>query len=271
MPSSVVAVEVEKETWPAKLPSEYTPSDMRITEYFVRGTQPTEISDRYAKINDVDNLRSTKVDANTVTLTWDYDIPNVLTEEYINAYFTSSTVFGKDIKPLIKNRLEYNSNKLGDIVFAIYSQDADDNLTLLDTVTENTYTYTGYGNVDLLVVAAHEKFKANASKGIKISLNLPEEDVTNLTATLKGSTSITTDVQTYTENGFKSILYGDINVINSATIEYQVVTNSTTTSYDSVSTLESYINSLPAGTYKINYIVTYLANKITKTRNLTLK
>jgi len=83
MPSSVVAVEVEKETWPAKLPSEYTPSDMRITEYFVRGTQPTEISDRYAKINDVDNLRSTKVDANTVTLTWDYDIPNVLTEEYI--------------------------------------------------------------------------------------------------------------------------------------------------------------------------------------------
>lgn len=34
MPSSVVAVTVEKETWPAKLPSEYTPDDMKITEYF---------------------------------------------------------------------------------------------------------------------------------------------------------------------------------------------------------------------------------------------
>ena len=51
-PSSVVAVQVEKESYPAKLPSEYTPSDMIITEYFKRGTQPTEVSDRYAKLND---------------------------------------------------------------------------------------------------------------------------------------------------------------------------------------------------------------------------
>ena len=54
-PSSVVAVQVEKETYPAKLPSEYTPSDMIITEYFKRGTQPTEVSERYAQLNDITN------------------------------------------------------------------------------------------------------------------------------------------------------------------------------------------------------------------------
>lgn len=44
MPSSVVAVTVEKETWPAELPSEYTPDNMKMTEYFKKGTQPTEVS-----------------------------------------------------------------------------------------------------------------------------------------------------------------------------------------------------------------------------------
>jgi len=271
MPSSVVSIEVEKETWPAKLPSEFTPKDMRITEYFVRGTQPTEVSNRFAKINDVKNLKSTKIDTNTVTLTWNYEIPDVLTEEYLNAYFTSSTVFGKDTKSLVNKRMEYNTKTLGDIVFAIYRQDTADNLTLLDTVTENTYTYKGFGSADLLVVAMHEKFKANASNGIKISLNLPEEVTVDFTATLKGSSSVITDIQTYKENGFKRIMYGDVNVTDSANIEYRVVANGSTTSYDNVSDLETYINSLPAGTYKINYVITYLNSKVTKTRNLTLK
>lgn len=270
MPSSVVAVEVEKETWPAKLPSKYTPADMRITEYFVRGTQPTEASDRFAKINDVQNLKSTKIDTNTVKLTWDYDTPEVLTEEYITKYFTSSSVFGRDTKKLINNRLDYNKKNLGNVVFEIYNQIDEENTTLLDTVTDTSYTYIGYGNVNLLVVARHEKFKANASNGIKISLKLAEEVPKELKATLKGSSSIITDIGTYRENGFKSIIYGDIDIMNSATIEYQVIASTGTTTYSSITELETYINSLPAGTYKINYVVTYLTNKVTKTRNITL-
>ena len=60
IPSSVVAVTVEKETWPAQLASEYTPDSMKITEYFKKGTQPTEVSQRYAKLPAVTNLKSTK-------------------------------------------------------------------------------------------------------------------------------------------------------------------------------------------------------------------
>ena len=54
-PSSVVAVQVEKETWPAKLPSENTPKDMITTEYFIRGTQPTQVSERYQTLNEITN------------------------------------------------------------------------------------------------------------------------------------------------------------------------------------------------------------------------
>ena len=61
MPSSVVVVvTVEKETWPAKLPSEYTPDDMKITEYFKKVLNLLEISERYAKLPDVTNLKSSK-------------------------------------------------------------------------------------------------------------------------------------------------------------------------------------------------------------------
>lgn len=71
MPSSVVAVTVEKETWPAKLPSEYTPDDMKLTEYFKKGTQPTEVSERYAKLPDVTNLKSSKTTGG-YKLTWNW-------------------------------------------------------------------------------------------------------------------------------------------------------------------------------------------------------
>ena len=52
VPSSVVGVVVEKDSWPAQLPSEYTPADKKTgVEYFVRGTQPTEVSARYKKFD----------------------------------------------------------------------------------------------------------------------------------------------------------------------------------------------------------------------------
>ena len=82
MPSSVVAVTVERETWPAQLPSEYTPDNMKITEYFKKGTQPTEVSERYAKLPDVTNLKKTDTSDGYV-LTWNWQEPNVLNETYL--------------------------------------------------------------------------------------------------------------------------------------------------------------------------------------------
>ncbi|WP_188205990.1 transglycosylase domain-containing protein [Alkalibacillus aidingensis] len=55
-PNSVVDVDVEKGSNPARLPSEYTPSDQIVTELFVSGNEPTEISEEYDVVDPVEQL-----------------------------------------------------------------------------------------------------------------------------------------------------------------------------------------------------------------------
>ena len=120
MPSSVVAVTVEKETWPAKLPSAYTPADMKVTEYFKKGTQPTEVSDRYAKFDTITNLQSTKT-TKGYKLTWNWKSPDVLDATYLSKYFSNS-VYGNESADYLKDRIDYNENTLGGTGFTIYEK-----------------------------------------------------------------------------------------------------------------------------------------------------
>ena len=269
MPSSVVASEVEKETWPARLPSEYTPSDFRITEYFVRGTQPTEVSERFAKLNEVKNVKTVK-GTNEVTITWSYDTPKVLTDEYLKSYFSNSQ-FGNGTDTLVANRKKYNSEQLGDVGFGIYQEDASGGLTLIDYVLGNEYTYKGYGDVKLQIKAEYEKFKANASNGVKVSVDLGELNVSQLEMTLNGSSTVDVNTSAYTEAGIKSIVYGTINVTNTATKSYSIASDSVSKSFDNAAELQLYVNTLPAGTYIITYSAEYLNNKGSKTRKVILR
>ena len=73
VPNSVVIVGVEKESNPAKLPSEYTPDDEIVYEYFVKGTEPTEISDKYKKMeqpSDVQIMYDEEKDK--ISISWIY-------------------------------------------------------------------------------------------------------------------------------------------------------------------------------------------------------
>ncbi|MBM7569861.1 transglycosylase domain-containing protein [Aquibacillus albus] len=73
-PNSVVEVSVEKGTIPAKLPSEHTPHSEIITELFVRGTEPTERSQKYHQLNPVQELTAEyDEDDNVILVEWDYD------------------------------------------------------------------------------------------------------------------------------------------------------------------------------------------------------
>ena len=270
MPSSVVAVTVEKGTVPAALPSEYTPSDMRVTEYFVRGTQPTEVSERFQKLNDIKNVKTTKKD-NSVTITWEYDTPKVLTRDYLESYFNKPT-FGNSKSKMVEDRLNYNNESLGDVGFAIYRKDkVDENetLTLLDYTTKNSYTYVGYGNVDLVIKAEHSKFKSNASTGTLVKVALEELNTNNIVATLFGSDTIKTTVGTYEEKGFKSIKYNSIDITNNVDIKYTVSSNLEDV-FNTKEDLNTYINTLPAGNYTITYTISYLGQKVIKTRTLIL-
>ncbi|RSK27393.1 PBP1A family penicillin-binding protein [Bacillus sp. HMF5848] len=80
-PNSVEKLAVENGTNPAKLVSEFTPEDKVIYEYFVKGTEPTEVSTNYIKIEPVTNA-SAEYDEilDAIGLTWEYITPNTVEE-----------------------------------------------------------------------------------------------------------------------------------------------------------------------------------------------
>ena len=269
VPSSVVASTVERETWPAQLPSEYTPGDMKITEYFVRGTQPTEVSPRYAKLSNVENLNHT-MNGNTATITWDYTLPKVLDEAYLKTYFSQS-VFGHSSNTMLTNRKNYNNNTLGGFGFGIYKVEDNGSQTLLGFTKEHQYTYAGSGDTKIIVKAQYAKFTANASTGTQITIPFDVVASNELNATLAGSPSVQTNVKTYSEQGVKSVYFGDDNVTTDAKIQYKLITNNVSETFNTTAELENAVNSKSAGTYKINYIISYQNKEITKERTVILK
>ncbi|WP_421379161.1 PBP1A family penicillin-binding protein [Bacillus salacetis] len=72
-PKSVVESPVEKGSNPARLPSDYTPEDKITYELFVRGTEPSKVSEQYDKLPGPTGLKAEfDDDKKTITLTWDY-------------------------------------------------------------------------------------------------------------------------------------------------------------------------------------------------------
>ncbi len=87
VPSSVVRVTVEKETYPVQLPGDNTPDDMKVTEYCKAGTEPGTKSIRYNKLDDVTNL-SSKENGDKITLSWKAaSEPKQTSLEYFKDYY----------------------------------------------------------------------------------------------------------------------------------------------------------------------------------------
>lgn len=71
VPNSVVKVAIEKGSDPAMLASANTPQDQITYEYFKRGTEPTEISTAYTKLDTVKNLSVSYDEENSnLTISW---------------------------------------------------------------------------------------------------------------------------------------------------------------------------------------------------------
>jgi penicillin-binding protein 1A len=72
-PNSVVQVAVEKGSNPPKLPSEFTPDDQIVKEYFIKGTEPKEVSEKYKKLDVPSELIAAyDEETNQITLRWKY-------------------------------------------------------------------------------------------------------------------------------------------------------------------------------------------------------
>lgn len=180
-PSGVIEVEIEKEGPTAYLPSEYTPSDLREKALFVKGTEPTTVSERFAKLKDVSNVTSSTNDGK-ITLSWKaVETPKINTESYLRDYYKN--LYKVTLNSFISNRLNYINNTLGGLGYGIYEKDNSGKLTLIGFTTDTKYTITptSSGSHTYIVKTSYSKFKSNMSDGKSVSVNatVKEPEPTN--------------------------------------------------------------------------------------------
>lgn len=265
-PSGVVEVEVELESYPASLPSEYTPSNKRVTELFKKGTEPTEVSKRYSKLDDVTELKGTLKDK-TLTLTWKaietpYPFNESILNEYLNSLY-SDEQFRNNAKTSILN---YNNSTFGSLVYKVYAKDDKGNLTLIKTTSETSVVInnvTSSSPNTYVVKSSYTNFTANASDGtdVKIDLSTIQEEIT---ASLKGESTIELKVNDkYTEQGV---------LVKEGTKEVTLEKDDLTTiiKNDKNETVTK-VDTSKAGTYTITYNISYKDFSKTLTRKITIK
>ncbi len=183
-PSGVVAVEVESGCPEAMLPSEYTPASLRQTELFIKGTEPTTVSERFAKLSNVSNLKASTV-GNKIVLNWDQvETPRINTASYLKSYYSKLFLNESYLNAHVNNIITYNNNNIGEIGYNVYKKNANGDLELLDFVTTNKYEIDikESGEYTFVVKTAYSIFKNNMSDGsevkakIQVTGILPDKD-----------------------------------------------------------------------------------------------
>ena len=265
VPDTVIQKPVEFGTWPAQLPSDYTPSNLIRNEYFVKGTEPTETSKRFDKFNDINNVSTDKSTSTSLKITWNYKFDEIFTESYLKNYF-SQTVFGNGRDTFVNERLNY----FGGVGFAIYGKDKNNNLELIDFTTDTEFTYsknsTSYNSKYKYIVikVKYKDYTSNESNGYEVKIPFASSIIDN-----DNKESLTTDISSneasYILGNFKekniTVKYKGkvITDTENLTIEYTIPSeNINTTSKDE---FEQKVNSLTeAKSYKIIYKITYINN-----------
>ena len=163
-PTTVVQAEIELETDPLELPSTATPEDLRSTEYFKKGTVPSDTSIRFAQLDNPTDLNYTET-TNGITITWKgIPTPKAIDKSYLTDYF-SKNIYNYWGDKYLNQRIEYNNAMIGTVAYAIYI-----NGNYIATTTETNYTYSGLitSNSNVLVKSTYTNYKACESTGTSI-------------------------------------------------------------------------------------------------------
>lgn len=252
--AGVETVAVEKETYPAKLASEFTPKDYITYELFKSGTAPTETSDRFARLNDVTNL-NVSINNLKANLTWDaIATPKYLDTEFLKTYFASVYKSEKDQKKYLNKRIEQNKSKLGNVIYNIYIKNEKGELTNIGSTTGTSFEYQISAGTTFVVKAAYELFAKNynldnSSIGTEITASF---SANLITSSLKGSSSISINTGEQLIDDGVSVFENGLDVDSSKfTVSkvYYLAEDTNTPITD--------INTNNVGKYKIKYVVSY--------------
>ena len=265
-PNGVIEVEIEMDSYPAALPSEYTPSNKRVTELFKKGTEPTEVSKRYSKLENVTELKGTIKDK-TLTLTWKaIENPYPINENMLNQYLNSIYSNDKFREQAKNDILYYNSTTFGNLAYKVYSKDSNGNLTLIKTTSETNITINNITTSSpntYVVKTSYTNFTVNASDGVEVKVDLSTLKK-EITASLKGNSTIELKVNDkYTEQGV---------IVKEDNKEVKLEKDDLTTIIkNSKNETVTKIDTTKEETYTITYNISYKDFSKTLTRKIIIK
>lgn len=264
-PTTVVTAEIELETDPLELASDATPENLRSTEYFKKGTIPTDTSQRFAKLENPTDLDYTLTDSN-ITITWKgISIPKAIDTSYLTEYFANNVYKYWGDKYLNK-RIEYNNSVVGTVAYAIYIDGV-----YLGTTTQTNYTYNGIITKDtqITVKSTYTIYKACDSDGISITvspnnIDIPSTDDNNSNNDSDINNNTTTNKNfTITINGNEPMTIDEFNSLKNAGTLVTVISNGEDV------TEKSIINAGDCD--ETSCIVTVKYNGVEKTKTITIK
>lgn len=170
-PSGVISAQYEEETNPAQLPSSNTPESLIATALFKKGTEPSEVSDRFSQL-DSPTGGSVEVSGTQINLSWnEIKMPNAINDNYLKTFFSEN--YGQFASKYLADRQNYNINYIGTLGYQVYLQ-TEAGLQPLGFTSTPYYTYqaTTSGTYTFVVKSAYSIYKANMSNGITISTNV---------------------------------------------------------------------------------------------------
>ena len=170
-PSGVISAKYEEETFPAQLPSSYTPDSLIATALFKKGTEPSEVSDRFDKLANPTG-GSINTNGSQINLSWNgIKTPNAISESYLKNYFSEN--YKQFASTYLKKRKSYNESNIGTLGYQIYLQ-TDAGLQSIGFTSNPYYSYqaTTSGTYTFVIKSAYSIFKSNMSNGITLSTNV---------------------------------------------------------------------------------------------------
>ena len=269
MPNGVVAVTVEMGSNPAKLPSAYTPDDMKITELFKKGSEPTQVSTRFSALANPTNVDS-KYEDGKVSLSWtEIKTPDALNETKMMELAKLSFTKPGYQQAYVDGLKNYNNTVLGTLGYDIYTKDESDKLTYIGTSTNKSFDYMIASTakpITFVVKTAYANFKNNASTGVEVTVSFEGSDPIT-TATLNGDKTVSKNIgEIYTDESV-TVYDNLVDVTNQATITISI----TDKDNNVIGSKISDINFDEAGEYTISYKIKYRKFNKTLTRTIIIQ
>lgn len=262
-PEGVVEVTVENYQATPMLPTAYTPEDSKVTELFVRGTEPTETSPRFAQLSNVKNLTA-KTTTEGVTLSWSaISTPYSLDKNKQKEAFKSMFKDDAGLEAWVNEQMGF----FGNVVYDIYEQRGGSlekigstdktsfDVTLVSTSSASTF----------VVKTSYSRYKAPTSTGSTVTVDtsgIELKPVFKLMGSERETIAKGSDFDAFIATK-GPIVYDNLVAVTS-TITTKITNSSGSTFTKSNITAE-------AGTYTVVYTVKYKSYTETLSQVVTVK